>query len=47
MSALAETGVLLGAVPAFSRDHLLVRAPHLPAAREALSRLYASLIDVS
>lgn len=37
---LARAGVPLGAVCGFSRDHLFVARKHLPAAREALARLF-------
>jgi len=37
---LAAAGVPLGAVCGFSRDHLFVADPHLPRAREVLTRLF-------
>lgn len=42
-TALAEAGVPVGAVSAFSRDHLLVQAPHVETALEVLSRLCAAV----
>lgn len=41
--ALAEAGVPLGALSAFSRDHLLVQAPHLDGAVPVLQRLCAGV----
>ncbi len=40
-AALAARGVSLYALSAYTRDHVLVRRPDLPAAREALAELIA------
>jgi hypothetical protein len=37
---LSRVGVPIGAVCGFSRDHLFLARPHLPAARAALERLF-------
>jgi hypothetical protein len=39
-SELSRSGVPIGAVCGFSRDHLFVARARLPAAREALARLF-------
>ena len=44
-SALAEAGVPLGAVSAFSRDHLLVQQPHLATASAVLGKLCAGVTE--
>ena len=45
-SAFAAAGVPLGAVSAFSRDHLLVQAPHLERAAAVLGVLCAEVRDL-
>lgn len=42
-AALASARVPVGALAAFSRDHLLIQAPHLPAACAALAPLCAAI----
>ena len=46
-SALAAAGVPLGAFAAFSRDHIIVQAEHLGAARDVLARLCAGVEEAT